>query len=157
MRDRSNTPVPVRADMLLPLAGAVLVGLPGLLLAVWFSWLTRRRWLRGGAIPVLRTWLLCLAVIAGGLTALGAPFVKSGFGLPYNALVCFSIFAIAGGVPSAVIALVVSCLTYWLNDGRGEYESNAILIVVLGTVSGIVAAVLALPLSLGVMDAFWHR
>lgn len=143
--------------MLLPLAGAVLVGLPGLLLGVWFSWLTRRRWLHGGAIPVLRTWLLCLTAIAGGLTAFAAPCVKTGFGLPYNASVCFAVVAIAGGIPSAVIALVVSCLTCWLDDGRGERESNAILIVVLGTFSGILAAVLALPLSLRVMDAFWHQ
>jgi hypothetical protein len=143
--------------MLLPLAGALLVGLPGLLLGVWFSWLTRRRWLRGGAILVLRTWLLCLAAIAGGLTALGAPFVKTAFGLPYNALVCFCVFAIAGGIPSAVIALVVSCLTYWLEDAHDEYQSNTVLIITLGTVSGILAAVLALRLSFGVMVDLWHR
>lgn len=143
--------------MFLAIAGALLVGLPGLLLGVWFSWLARRRWLRGGAMLVVRTWLLCLAMIAGGLTALCVPFVKTGFGLPYNALVCFCIFAIAGGIPSAVIALVVSCLTHWLEDGRGEYDSSAISIVVLGTVSGIVAAVLVLPLSFGVMVGLWHR
>lgn len=150
-------PVSVRAEMLLPLAGALLVGLPGLLLGVWFSWLTRRRWLRGGAMLVIRTWLVCLAMIAGGLTALAAPFVNTGFGLPYNALVCFCLFATAGGIPSAVIALVVSCLTCWLEDRRDEYESNAILIVVLGTVSGIIAGVLALRLSFGVMVDLWHR
>jgi len=44
-----------------------------------------------------------------------------------------------------------------LEDRRDEYESNAILIVVLGTVSGIIAGVLALGLSMSVLDAFWHR
>jgi len=143
--------------MLLPLAGALLVGLPGLLLGAWFSWLARRRWLRGGVMLVARTWLLCLAMIACGLTALGAPFVNTGFGLPYNALVCFCVLAIAGGIPSAVIAAVVSFLTYSLENGRGEYNSKAMFVVVLGTVSGIIAAVLALPLSMSVMDALWYR
>ncbi len=143
--------------MLFPLAGAVLVGLPGLLLAVWFSWLAHRRWLRGGAILVVRTWLLCVTVIAGVLTALGAPFVNTGFGLPYNALVCFSALAIEGGIPSAAIALVVSCLTYWLKDGNREYEPNANLILVLGTVSGIAAAIPAISLSMVVMDTFWYH
>ncbi len=106
---------------------------------------------------VLRVWLLCLAMIAGGLTVLSAPFVETGFGLLYNALVCFCVFTVAGSIPSAVIALVVSCLTYWLEDGHREDPSNAILIVVLGTVSGILAGVLVLPLSVGVMDVFWHR
>jgi hypothetical protein len=157
MHNGATLAAPERVYMLLPLAGALCVGLPGLLLGAWFSWLTRRRWLRGGAMLVARTWLLCLAVIAGSLTVLVAPFVNTGFGLPYNAFVCFCVFVVAGGIPSAVIALVVSCLTYWLEEGRGEYESNAILIVVLGTVSGILAAVLAIPLSMSVMDAFWHR
>jgi hypothetical protein len=143
--------------MLLPLAGALLVGLPGLLLGIWFSWLTRRRWLRGGAMLVARMWLLYLTMIAGGLTALSAPFIKTDFGLPYNALVCFCVFAIAGGIPSAVIAIVVSFFTYWLEDERSEYESNAILITVLGTASGILAGVPALQWSFAVMVNLWQR
>jgi hypothetical protein len=95
-------------------------------------------------------------MIAGGLTAVSAPVVNTGFGLPYNAFVCFAVFSIAGGIPSAVIALVVSALTYWLEGFRGGYNSNGVLIVMIGTVSGIVAAVLALPLSCEVMDTFWN-
>lgn len=143
--------------MLLPLAGFLCVGLPGILLGVWFSWLMRRCWLRGGAILVARTWLLCLGTIVAGLTALSAPFVTTGFGVPYNALACFCAFAIAGGIPSAVIALVVSCLTHWLEQGCGKGRSNATLIVVIGTLAGTLAGTPALLLSMGAMGAFWHR
>ena len=140
--------------MLLPLAFVLLVGLPGLLLAVWFSWLTRRRWLRGGAILVLKTWLLCLASIAGICTAIVAPVGNTGFGLAYTALAVFCVLTIGGGIPSGVMVLVVSCLTYWLEDGRDKYESNAILIVVLGTFSGLLASIPALRVAFLAMDSF---
>jgi hypothetical protein len=142
--------------MLLPLAGALIIGLPSLLLAIWFSWLSHRHFQRGGLLLVARTWIVVLISIAGALTALYAPFVVTGFGLLYNALTCFCIFAVGGAIPSAVIALVVSCLTYWLKDNGDEYELNIVLIMVLGTVSGLLAAVPALYLCMEVMNTFWH-
>ncbi|MHB8902155.1 MAG: hypothetical protein ACYC6Y_25640 [Thermoguttaceae bacterium] len=141
--------------MFLALAGALLVGLPGVLLGVWFSWLTRRRWLRGGALLVLRTWLVVLTSIAGGVTILCAPLVQTGFGLAYNALVCFCTLAVAGGIPSAVIALAVSSLTYWLD--RDPYESKAPAIIATGTVSGIVAGLFTLRLGFAILDLLWHQ
>ena len=94
---------------------------------------------------MIRTWIVCLATIAGIITVVFSPFVKSGFGLTYNAFVTFSVLAIAGGIPSAVIAFVVSCLTFWLEDERDKYESYVILIVVLGTISGLAVSIPAPP------------
>ena len=54
-----------------------------------------------------------------------------------------------------MIALVVSSLTYLLEDKRPRLESRAIDIVVLGTVSGVFAGVLTIPLAMRVMEAFW--
>jgi hypothetical protein len=143
--------------MFLPLAGALIVGLPGVLLAVWFSFVSHRNWLRGGVAATAKGWLIYIVSIAGVVTALGAPFIHTGFGLLYNALLCFFVLAIAGGIPSAVIALVVSCLTYWLSDSHDEYDSNTTGIVTLGAVSGILAALPALQLSVYVMNYFWHK
>jgi hypothetical protein len=70
-------------------------------------------------------------------------------------LVGFSIFAVLGGVPSAVIALVVSLLTYVFERQRQLDESNSIWIIAVGTASGLIAGICALPLAMGVMDASW--
>jgi hypothetical protein len=143
--------------MLLPLAGALLVGLPGLLLGIWFSWLVRRCWLCGGVTLVVGMWFLCVATVAAGLSAIGAPFIKTDSGLPYNALVCFCVLGVAGGIPSAVIAIVVSCLTHGLEGRRGENKLSASLIVGVGAVAGILAGVPALRLSMSAMDVLWGR
>ena len=106
---------------------------------------------------MFRTWLLCLLMIAGGLTALAAPLVTTGFSLGYNAIVCFCVFVMAGGIPSATIGLAVSLLTCWLEGREGNSDFFGPLIVGLGTVLGTLAGVFALILSSRVMDVLWHR
>jgi hypothetical protein len=142
--------------MFLALAGALIVGMPSVLFAIWFSWLTHRRFLRGGFLLVARTWVVVLASIAGALTVVSLPSADTSFGLLYYALVVFCILAIGGGIPSAVMALVVSGLTYWWQDSRDDYELNIAYIVVLGTISGLLAALPALQLSFKVLSALWH-
>ena len=142
--------------MLLPLAGALCVGLPALLLALWFSWLIRLCWRRGKIRLVGLTWLCCLVAIAAGCTAVFGPWVNTGYSLRYNVLVCFVLFALAGGIPSAVIAVVVSSLTWILEDSRPERGSRAAGIVAAGTVAGIVAGVLTLRVVMTLMDILWR-
>ena len=134
---------------MLPAAGALLIGLPGFVLAVWFSKLVRRRWLHGGAISVALAWLTTLIAIAGLVTALGFAVIHTGHGLLYNACSLFAILTIAGGIPSVVIALVVSLLT-------SRVPEKAELIVVIGTIAGLVTSLIGLKLALAAMDALWR-
>ena len=93
--------------MLLPLAGVLLVGLPSLLLALWFGWLLHQRFLRGGFLLVARTQAVVFSSIAATLTIASLPVADTSHRLLNCALVVVCVVAIAGGVPSAVIALDV--------------------------------------------------
>ena len=128
--------------MLLPLAGAVLVGLPALALAVWFSWVARCCWLSGGPVLVTGMWLLHLILIATICGLIGYPFLVVADRSPVSdALRSIALYAIAGGLPSGVIAVVVCCFAHLL-------PKHAILTVVAGTLAGLAAGVLWLPIVL---------
>jgi hypothetical protein len=135
--------------MLLPIAGAVLIGLPALTLAVWFSWVGRCCWLSGGPVLVAVMWLLHVGLISAVCGLIGYPFlVVPGTNTLNDAIRGIAVCAVAGGLPSGVIAVVVSCFTHLL-------PKHAILTVVAGTFSGLVAGMLWLPVALAV-EAVLH-
>ena len=93
--------------MLLPIAGFFLVGVPGFILAVWFSWFARLCWIRGGLPRVAAMWLLTVTSIAGAIALIGAAVASHGnHSALYSFFVFFVVLAIAGGVPSGVIAAI---------------------------------------------------
>jgi hypothetical protein len=134
--------------MLLPIAGFFLVGLPGFILAVWFSWFARLCW-RRGLLCVIAAWLLTVTSIAAAI----AMFFTAVASHDDHGAICsfFTFFAallIAGGIPSGTIALTVSLLTGWLPQRVG-------LTMTVGTLSGLAVSVPALRLALAVSDTLW--
>jgi hypothetical protein len=128
--------------MLLPIAGAVLIGLPALALAVWFSWLVRCCWLSGGPVLVTGMWLLHLILISTICGVSGYPFLNvANHNALSDALRSIPLYAIAGSLPSGVIAVVVSCFAHLL-------PKHAILTVVAGILAGLAAGILWLPIVL---------
>lgn len=133
--------------MLLPIAGAVLIGLPALALAMWFSWVARCSWLSGGPGLVTAMWLLHVILISAICGLIGYPFL---FVADHHALIGalrrFVLYAIAGGLPSGVIAVAASYFAYRL-------PKRAVHTVVAATLAGLVAGILWLPIALAAETA----
>lgn len=127
--------------MIFPIIAAVIIGLPALVLAVWFSWLGRRCWLSGGPTLVTGMWLLHLALISTICGTITYPFL---FVAPNDYLDAvlrnIAVYGIAGSLPSGVIACVVSWLAHL-------FPNRAILTLFAGTLAGLAAGVVWLPVA----------
>jgi hypothetical protein len=95
-------------QMLVPAVGAVLFGIPAILLSVWFG---RRVWTvyhQGGTGAVVTAWIS----VVGGLSLAVALAILSiglntGHSTWYNGVVLFLVLGCIGGLPTATTSLLV--------------------------------------------------
>lgn len=106
---------------------------------------------------MLKSWAIFNAVAVGGIGILLSLVVETGFGLLYNAIVSGSIVAIASGIPSTTIAVVVCCLSGVIARFDNDNEGNAAGIILVGVSAGLLSGVAVIPVCLHIMNLFWQR
>jgi hypothetical protein len=92
-------------------------------------------------------WLFHLILISTLCGVIGYPFLAvADRGTLSGAVRSIVLYAIAGSLPSGVIAVVASCFARLL-------PKHAVLTVVAGTIAGLVAGILWLSIALAAEDA----